>query len=564
MRLALALAAAAALVLAGPAHAQTSGLNPAALIAQYESAGDPTAQNPDPNSTASGLYGFIDATWRTYARQAGVDTTQYPHAYMAPASVQTQVFYTDFNQHGFSDWTCAGCDPKATAAIQAAGGTSAFAQGSTDPASYASLDTSTGLQTYFAGDSGVVTPAPSTIPDQTLNPGGATGGGTCNASLPNGTLTTGIGNSLDQMVGKFKSLSQGWTSAFQSAAQDLLWLLFIIEAGFSAYGIIMYPEAFGDWISWIIRNLMLFTFFQFAINNATTWLSTIFSGFSWLAGQAGSPYTTPSSIFNEGVNLASTVACSATIVHPVDSAGIIICAVLILIVFALLAALLIETLAEAWVITGMAALFLAFGGLRFSRDIAVSCLKHAVGVGFKLLAMSLLIGAGMSFIQGWASTITANTMHFSDIFVMLGTTIVFGVVSKRIPDRVQAIALGSPGSWAAEAQLFRQAAGAAALAAAPALGAAGLGTAALAAGLYGMQELRSRDAEGSAPSNRGSRAGVVASAAGRAIAGAASAEIGNRLGGRYRAGGSAGVRMAQVINNQRRLNAANKPPQGNP
>jgi hypothetical protein len=138
------------LVLAGPAFAQAAALNPAALIAQYESSGNPTAQSS--KSTASGLYGFVNGTWATYAPQAGVSLQQYPTAASAPASVQTAVFYADFNNNGFNDWTCPGCDPAATAAIQAAGGAGAFAQGSTNPADYASLNTAAGLQAYFAGN----------------------------------------------------------------------------------------------------------------------------------------------------------------------------------------------------------------------------------------------------------------------------------------------------------------------------------------------------------------------------------------------------------------------------
>jgi hypothetical protein len=136
--------------LASPAFAQAAALNPAALIAQYESSGNPTAQSS--KSTASGLYGFVNGTWATYAPQAGVSLQQYPTAASAPASVQTAVFYADFNNNGFNDWTCQGCDPAAAAAIQAAGGAGAFAQGSTNPAAYASLNTPTGLQAYFAGN----------------------------------------------------------------------------------------------------------------------------------------------------------------------------------------------------------------------------------------------------------------------------------------------------------------------------------------------------------------------------------------------------------------------------
>ena len=57
-------------------------------------------------SSASGLYGYLDSTWVTYASRAGVDTSVYPRAYMAPADVQTAVAA----QTPISHWTCPGCN----------------------------------------------------------------------------------------------------------------------------------------------------------------------------------------------------------------------------------------------------------------------------------------------------------------------------------------------------------------------------------------------------------------------------------------------------------------------
>jgi hypothetical protein len=65
-------------------------------------------------SSATGLYGYTTGTWQTYAQQAGVDINQYPYAYLAPASVQTQVAL----QTPISNWTCPGCN---STAVQIAG-----------------------------------------------------------------------------------------------------------------------------------------------------------------------------------------------------------------------------------------------------------------------------------------------------------------------------------------------------------------------------------------------------------------------------------------------------------
>jgi len=61
-------------------------------------------------SSASGLFGYLDSTWQTYAAQAGVDTNLYPRAYMAPASVQQQVALIT----PVENWTCPGCNATAS------------------------------------------------------------------------------------------------------------------------------------------------------------------------------------------------------------------------------------------------------------------------------------------------------------------------------------------------------------------------------------------------------------------------------------------------------------------
>lgn len=65
-------------------HAKVPLSGIAACIAKYESGGNPRAQNP--RSSASGLYGFIDSTWRAVTGLPG-------HAKDYSVEVQTRAFY---------------------------------------------------------------------------------------------------------------------------------------------------------------------------------------------------------------------------------------------------------------------------------------------------------------------------------------------------------------------------------------------------------------------------------------------------------------------------------------
>ena len=126
-------------------------LDPAQFVAFFESSGCTNTANS--RSSASGCFQMIDSTWKTYATQAGIDTTQYPTAGSAPVSDQFAAFGAMYGARGFADYTCSGCDAKLTAALANIGGPSAFAAPgtlSTSPGSYTALDASGAVQTYFA------------------------------------------------------------------------------------------------------------------------------------------------------------------------------------------------------------------------------------------------------------------------------------------------------------------------------------------------------------------------------------------------------------------------------
>src|SRR5215472_1145791 len=129
-------------------YASAQGINPLPLISNFESGNNPTAQNP--NSSASGLYGFINTTWRADLLAIGGDPTQFPTAASASPSVQTAVAAYAIDKNGLNDWLCAGCDPPFANAVNAAGGPGAFQTTglSIDPLMYSSLNTPVGLQAF--------------------------------------------------------------------------------------------------------------------------------------------------------------------------------------------------------------------------------------------------------------------------------------------------------------------------------------------------------------------------------------------------------------------------------
>lgn len=70
----------------------------ACRVLACESGGNPTADNPSPASSASGLWQFLDGTWAGYGG--------YARAMHAPPSVQHDAAFALWSRSGWSPWSC--------------------------------------------------------------------------------------------------------------------------------------------------------------------------------------------------------------------------------------------------------------------------------------------------------------------------------------------------------------------------------------------------------------------------------------------------------------------------
>ena len=198
-------------------------------------------------SSASGLYGFLTGTWQTYAPQAGVNISQYPYAYTAPASVQTQVAAIT----PISNWTCAGCNSTASALANQSGNVLANPDASLSGGQLTNVslnDPATTTTDQLGGGIDPVTGQPDwVIPDVNVGAGDVTG------TSPTGTATgSGSSNPISALTG---AAGMGnVTLNFGQQATQLLGNL--VQAPISAA-----ESAIGSWFSsvtnWFTRGFLL-------------------------------------------------------------------------------------------------------------------------------------------------------------------------------------------------------------------------------------------------------------------------------------------------------------------
>lgn len=370
---------------------------------------------------------------------------------------------------------------------------------------------------------------------------------------------------LDQIVQQFQTQSAGWQAGLQGFALHTFGILALLEMGWAAIKLAFRGADMAEWLAELVNQIMFIGFFLALLQNSVTWSTAIVNGFRQAAGVSGASSMMPSSVFAAGVTLAGTVMAQMSAWSPAASVSLAIAGLVIEVCFALIAASMILALVESYLIISMGVIFMAFGGSRWTKDVAISTLRYAMSVGAKLFVLQLLVSIGTGLIMGWAtsfSTVTVNSMC-----ILIGCSIVLLALVAVLPDTMQKMINGS--SVASGSALVGAAAAVGAGSAAVAAGIAGVAPMAFnAARLAGAQtdaaDAKAAEANGgeAVPRSRLARAAAVTGRTALNMGRGASSDVGRRLSGQGGRHGSPTWRASADLGNRARLLRAdnNKPP----
>jgi len=261
----------------------------------------------------------------------------------------------------------------------------------------------------------------------------------------------------------------------------------------------------------IVKRILVVGIFFFILDNGTSIADAIIQSFRQLSKNAGGVEFAPSAIFNSGLNIAQKVVQNVSFWSDTSkSVGLIIAALVVVFCFALLAAIVIVTIVEMYIVTYAGIILLGFGGSNFTKDYAVKY-PYAVSVGLKLMVMALVVSIGEGIITSIANSFSNSSTK--DVFTVVGVAVVLLAVTKALPSMLQSIVVGSSvGSNTALAGVAATAAGA--TVGTLAGGAAVTGAAIAGGGSVGQMAGRAMGAVGQAAFDRaagipGSRMGSV-------------------------------------------------------
>ena len=187
-----------------------------------------------------------------------------------------------------------------------------------------------------------------------------------------------------------------------------------------------------------------------------------------------------------GVELIKKLLDAVSAWSPIDSLGVLIAAIVIMVCFGLITAFSIVALVESYIIVYAGILLMGFGGSRWTKDYAIRTLQYAMSVGAKLYVLILLLGIGAKIMAKWIADLDAE--NNVDIVLVIGFAITFLALVKILPDLAQGLINGaSYGNGSALTAAAAAVGGAAGAAAGMAVGA---GMAAKGAGALASEQLK--------------------------------------------------------------------------
>jgi len=253
---------------------------------------------------------------------------------------------------------------------------------------------------------------------------------------------------LTDLVNAFQGATSGWFGALFPIARNLFFTLATIEIVWAASWWVIERDDPTQVFVQFLKRVIAIGFFLAVLTFADVWIPAIIDGFA-TAGRtaAGLPELNPSTVIDQGIAVASSLISSISVAGWFTSPGgnlvAAISALLAFLAFVVIAGQLALALIEMYVVIGGGVLLLGFAGSRWTIPFSERYLSYAVGIGIKLFVLYLIIGVGTSLAASWGATLAGAGSSPSDLFAILGASLVYMIVAWQIPSFASALIAGS-------------------------------------------------------------------------------------------------------------------------
>lgn len=291
---------------------------------------------------------------------------------------------------------------------------------------------------------------------------------------------------LDTATDKFKAATDAFGQRIKTAGMVLLFSLASIQLSINVLMLLIKQIDMDALLGSIAKWVLSTGFFAAVIKFSDSWLPTIINSFDML-GQTGSGLThlTPSAIISQGIDLQNvmiTTFAGATgankgflemLQNLFPAIMMAIIALISLLSFIMLAAQMALTMVSGYLWLCVTPLLMGFGGISFTKDIAINAIKGGIAIGMKIMVVYLIasIAGTLAPIMG-ESMKDVTLTDWSPMYWSLALSMIMAYLTFQLPKLAADLMNGTASLSAGDAGTNMMMAAAAV---------AGVGTAAVAA-----------------------------------------------------------------------------------
>lgn len=248
-------------------------------------------------------------------------------------------------------------------------------------------------------------------------------------------------NALDELLRQFQSHTASWEPIIIDALWGLFWGLTIISFTWSAIQLWLAEKGLTDVIALLFERVMLVGLCVFLITNATSLAWALINSFQTVVTRLSqsSLSFSPSNVFELGWKIAQGVVKSGSGFSVGDYIFLTICALIIVVVFALIAAEMCILIVGSYLIINGGLIMMGFLGSEWTRQHALNYFTTILGMCVQLFMMQLIVLIGYGMFEGFLKQAGDGS---ADYLVMVAMSIVYYALIRVVPNMSSSLATG--------------------------------------------------------------------------------------------------------------------------
>lgn len=255
-------------------------------------------------------------------------------------------------------------------------------------------------------------------------------------------IDIGISTALDDLVDIFRQSAGEWEEDLRALGLRVFGVLAVIQMTWTGIQIMLSNPTAERAIVDFTREVLVLAFFYLLLFQSVAFSNAIVGFFTSSAipavGGSEDAALRPSAVLAQGLGYATGLIREVGM-HP-GTWAMLFAAFVVGVAFALVTATMVIVLIEAYALITLGVVFMALGGLSFTRNAAVAFFTFALGVGAKIFVLHAIIALGMGAMETLAGQAEPG---FAWALVVMAGAVVILALCASLPDTVAGMVGGA-------------------------------------------------------------------------------------------------------------------------